>query len=461
MKNEVKEISSTVRILVVDDEANAAEGLKDLLESWGYEVAIAGNGKAGLEQVKRFQPSVILSDLVMPEMDGMQLLHALKEEGFSDLTTTIILSAHGNIDTAVEAIKKGAYDFLTKPLDVVRLKILLENITKRGRLEQEMNLLKDKVRKLGTFGKLNGSTPKMKSVFKQIQVIAPTTASVLITGESGTGKELVAKAIHQNSKRKDKPYIAINCAAIPASLLENELFGHEKGAFTGAVAQEGGCFELADGGTIFLDEIGDMSSDMQTKLLRVLENGTLRRIGGKKEIHVDVRVIAATNKNLEEAVEEGAFREDLFYRLNVFSIKLPPLRERAEDIPLLAQTFVEEFNLKNDRLVKGISREAMNVLKKYSWPGNVREIKNVIERAVIVCRSEFIDIEDLPETLTTKAQKAPQIEFRLGQTMEEVEKHFLFHTISYVDGNKTKAAKLLDISLKTLHNKLAKYKSSI
>ncbi len=461
MSTPVPPFSPKVRVLVVDDEENAREGLADLLNSWGYEVAQACDGKAGFEMLKRFQPAIILTDLVMPEMDGLAFLRLLKEEGFLEHTVFIILSAHGNIDTAVEAIKKGAADFLTKPLDVVRLKILLENVVKRSRLEQEMSQLRDKVRKLGTFGKLNGSTPRMKNVFKQIQVIAPTNASVLINGESGTGKELVAKAVHQNSKRKDKPYIAINCAAIPESLLENELFGHEKGAFTGALAQDAGCFELADGGTIFLDEIGDMSADMQTKLLRVLENGTFRRIGGKKELQVDVRVIAATNRTLEEAVEEGGFREDLFYRLNVFTIKLPPLRERSEDIPLLAQTFIEEFNLKNDRAVKGLSREAMNLLKKYSFPGNVRELKNVIERAVIVCTSDTIDVQDLPETLTTKAHKAPTVEFRLGQTMDEVEKQFLFHTINYVDGNKTKAAKMLDISLKTLHNKLAKYKSSV
>lgn len=450
-----------LRVLVVDDEENAREGLKDLLESWGYDVAMAGDGKAGFEMVKRFQPAVILSDLVMENGDGLQLLNQLKEEGFLDHTTFIILSAHGNIETAVDAIKNGASDFLTKPLDVVRLKILLESISKRKLVDQEMIQLRDKVRKLGTFGRLNGSTPRMKAIFKQIQIIAPTNATVLITGESGTGKELVAKGVHQNSKRKDKPYIAINCAAIPESLLENELFGHEKGSFAGAIAQEEGCFELANGGTIFLDEVGDMSADMQTKLLRVLENGTFRRIGGKKEIQVDVRVIAATNKNLEEAVEEGTFREDLFYRLNVFSIKLPPLRERAEDVPLLAQTFIEEFNLKNDRHVKGMTREAMSLIKKYSWPGNVRELKNVIERAVIVCNSDYIDVADLPESMTSKAHKAPTVEFRLGQTMDEVEKQFLFSTISFVDGNKTKAAKMLDISLKTLHNKLAKYKSSI
>ncbi len=452
---------SKVRILVVDDEENAREGFEDLLQTWGYEVAHAGDGKAALELVKKFQPHVILTDLVMPELDGMQLLEKLKEEKLASEVTFVILSAHGNIDSAVEAIKKGAYDFLTKPVDVVRLKILLENVTKRLGVEQEMTSLRDKVRRLGTFGKLNGSTPRMKSVFKQIQVIAPTTASVLITGESGTGKELVAKAIHTQSKRKDKTFIAINCGAIPETLLENELFGHEKGAYTGANTQEQGCFEVADGGTIFLDEIGEMTPDMQTKLLRVLENGTFRRIGGKKELQVDVRVIAATNRDLEGLVEDGSFREDLFYRLNVFSIKLPPLRERSEDLPLLAQTFIEEFNLKNDKHIKGLSREALIVIKKYSWPGNVRELKNTIERAVIVCQGEFIDVADLPETMTSKAHKAPTVEFRLGQTMDDVEREFLFHTINYVDGNKTKAAKMLNISLKTLHNKLAKYKSSV
>lgn len=455
-------IAVKLRVLVVDDEPNAREGLQDLISSWGYDVAHAGDGRAAFEMVKKFQPQVIVSDLVMPEMDGLALLQTLKEEHLLDHTHFIMLSAHGNIDTAVEAVKKGASDFLIKPLDVVRLKIALEKLSKRSRLDLEMMQLKDKVRKLGTFGKLNGTTPKMKAVFKQIQIIAPTTASVLITGEAGTGKELVAKGIHQNSKRADKPYIALNCAAIPESLIENELFGHVKGALlSSAAAQEVGAFEAADGGTVFIDEIGELSLDLQTKLLRVLESGSVRRIGGKDEIQVDVRVIAATHRSLEDASEEGTFREDLFYRLNVFGIKLPPLRERAEDIPLLAQTFIEEFNLKNDRNIKGMTRETMNLLKKFSWPGNVRELKNVIERAIVVCKGEYIDVGDLPETLTTKAAKAPTIEFRLGQTMEEVEKQFLFHTIANVDGNKTKAAKMLDISLKTLHNKLSKYKSSV
>ncbi|TVQ76692.1 MAG: sigma-54-dependent Fis family transcriptional regulator [Bradymonadales bacterium] len=453
--------SPKIRVLVVDDEANAREGLHDLLETWGYEVLTAQDVRTGFDAVKKFQPAVIITDLKMPENDGMTLIHLLRDEQLMEHTHVIVLSAHGNIEKAVEAIKLGVEEFLTKPVDVSRLKILLERIENRNRVYEEMLLLRDKVRKLGTFGKLNGSTPKMKAVFKQIQVVAPASSPVLITGESGTGKELVAKAIHQNSKRKDKAFLPVNCAAIPASLLESELFGHEKGAFTGAVGQKLGCFELANHGSLFLDEIGEMSPDLQSKLLRVLEDGSFRRLGGKTEIKVDVRVIAATNRNLEEAVEEDGFREDLFYRLNVFQIELPPLRERSEDIPLLIQTFIEEFNLKNDRQVKGLSREALKTLKRYSFPGNVRELKNVIERAVIVSQNDVIEPEDLPENLTKKAQRAPSVEFNLGMSMEEIEKEWLFHTINFVNGNKTKAAKMLNISLKTLHNRLNKYKSSV
>jgi DNA-binding NtrC family response regulator len=441
-----------IRILVVDDEANAREGLKDLLEGWGFEVAVAEDGRVALEQIKRLQPAIVLSDLVMPNMDGLRLLESLREDDLLQTTTFIILSAHGNINTAVEAIKNGAYDFLTKPLDVVRLKIILEQLSKRSAFDKEILLLRDKVRKLGTFGRLNGSTPKMKAVFKQVQVIAPTSAPVLIGGESGTGKDLVAKAIHQNSKRADKPFIYFNCATIPGTMLEKELFGQ---------GSEPGCLELADGGSVFIDEVAEIPLDIQNKFLHFLESGSIRRVATKNEVQIDLRVIAATNKNLEESVEDGSFREDLYSRLNIFTIKIPALRERSEDILLLAQTFVEEFNLKNDRAVKGISKDAMHLLKSYSWPGNVRELKNVIERAVIVCKKEYIDVNDLPEALTSKAHKAPTVQFRLGQTIEDVEKEFLFHTLNFVDGNKTKAAKMLDISLKTLHNKLAKYKSSV
>jgi DNA-binding NtrC family response regulator len=454
-------VVAKMRVLVVDDEENAREGLKDLLESWGYEVMLAADGKQGLEMIRKSQPNVVLTDLVMPEMDGMSLLETAREAKLLQNISVIFMSAHGRIDTAVEAIKKGAYDFLTKPLDVVRLKILLENLSKRLVIDQEIIALKDKVRRLGTFGKLNGSTPQMKAIFKQIQMIAPTIAPVLISGEAGTGKELVAKAIHQNSKRKEKPYIVINCGAFPKSLLEAELFGAEKVSANGVVTTERGAIELADTGTIFLDEISEMSLDLQSKLLRFMEFGSFHREGGKKEVHADVRVVTATNKNLDEAVEEGSYREDLFHRLNVFSLKMPALRERSEDLPLLAQHFIEEFNLKCDKQVKGLSREALNIVKKYSWPGNVRELKNALERAVVVCTSDFIDVADLPENLTTKAEKTPTVSFRLGQTMEDVERDFLFHTINFVDGNKTKAAKMLDISLKTLHNKLTKYKSSI
>lgn len=452
---------SSIHILVVDDEANAREGLKDLLEGWGFRVSAASDGKEALELIKKLPANVIISDLVMPEMTGMDLLQRVNSDGLLPHTTFIMLTAYGNIETAVQAIKEGAYDFLTKPLDVVRLKILLERVVKRKSLDAEMALLKDKVRKLGKFGALNGTTPQMKAVFKQVQVVAPTLAPVFITGEAGTGKDLLAKAIHQNSKRSAEPYISINCHTIPPSMLEGELFGSEVPQPDGSVRIEPGAFGLADRGTLFVDEITDMPAEIQIKLLRALEESKIRRVGGKIDIPVNVRMIAATNKMPEECVEDGSLREDLFYRLSVFSIKIPPLRDRAEDIPLLAHTFMEEFNLKNDRHVKGFTDEVINLIKKYSWPGNVRELKNVIERAVILCKNDYIEIKDLPESLTSKAHKTPTIEFRVGQTMDEVEKQFLFHTLSHADGNKTKAAKTLDISLKTLHNKLSKYKSSI
>jgi two-component system, NtrC family, response regulator HydG len=443
---------SKIRVLLIDSAGQEREKLKALLENWGFEVTTADTGRIGYDLVKKIQPTIILSDLIVPEMDGLSVFEALKKDGVLDPIAFIFLSAHGNIDTAVEAIKKGAYDFLTKPLDIIRLKVLLETIAKRSSAAREMYALRDKVRKLGTFGKLNGSTAKMKAIFKLVEVMAPTTASILITGESGTGKDLLAKTIHQSSKRKDEPFISFNCKTIPEDLLEKELFGQ---------GNEPGSFELADHGTIFMDEIGSLAVELQGKLLHVLETGTIRKLGGKNESQVDVRVIAANHRSLEEAVEEDGFREDLLSQLNVFHVRIPALRERAEDIPLLGQNFIEEFNLKNDRNTKGISREALNLLKAYSWPGNVRELKNVIERSVIVCKEDYIGVADLPENLTSKAHKVPTVQFRLGQTMEDVEKDFLFNTLNYVDGNKTKAAKMLDISLKTLHNKLAKYKSSI
>ncbi len=449
-----------IRVLLLDPDDASRLNQKSLLETWNFEVGESRDAAEALEFIKKHEPAIVISDLVTPQLDGLKLLQSMRDKGMLETTSFVVLSSHADINAAVEAVKLGASDYLSKPVDVVRLKVLLEKISKTIANEREMRQLKDKVRKLGTFGRLNGSTPQMKSVFKQIQVIAPTSAYALIVGESGVGKELLAKAIHQNSKRHDKPYIAINCAAIPEALLEAELFGKEHDV-DGHSVREPGAFELADKGTLFLDEIAEVSLDLQSKILRVLEGGTLRHLGGKTEFSVDIRVIAATTHDLEQAVDEGTFREDLFYRLNVFSIKVPALRERAEDIPLLALTFVHEFNLKNDRHVHGFSHEALNLLKKYSWSGNVRELKNVVERAVVVCKGDTIEVTDLPEALTSKAKKAPTVEFRLGQTMDDVERDFLFHTLSFVDGNKTKAARMLNISLKTLHNKLAKYKSSV
>jgi len=457
----VKEETAKFKILVVEDEEQARRTMSDVLLTWGYDIETTENGQQAYERISKFHPTVILCDYEMPEMDGMALLNQLKEDALLEHTNFIMMSSHGTIDMAVEAVKKGASDFLRKPLDLVRLKLLLEKVTIRVDIEREVRALRDKVRRLGTFGKLNGTTPQMKNVFKQVQIIGPTTAAVLITGESGTGKQVVAKAIHSHSNRKDKPFLTVNCGAIPENLLEDELFGHEKGAIERAATQKAGFFEVANGGTLFLDEIDQMPSDIQARILEVLETGGFHRIGGKTEIQTDVRVVAATNASLDELVEEKSFSAELFYRLNVFTVQIPPLRDREEDIPLLAQHFIEEFNLKNDRQVKGLTKKALTIIKKYSWPGNVRELKNTIERAVIVCQSDFIEASDLPETLTSKVSLTPTIEFRLGQTVAEVEKHFLFHTINHVNGNKTKASKILGISLKTLHNKLNKYKSSI
>ncbi len=445
------------KILVVDDERSAREGLAELLASWGNVTESAADGNEGLAKVGTFQPHVMITDLTMPNMDGLALLKAVKSGPFKD-TAVVVLTAHGTIDGAVEAIREGAYDFLTKPLeDFVRLRLLIEKLAERQGLETEVRDLRSELERIRSFENLVGSTPVMKEVYRQIEVVAPSTASVLIHGASGTGKELVAKGIHNRSRRANGPFVAINCSAIPATLLESEIFGHERGAFTGAIARKEGCFEIAHGGTLFLDEIAEMPFELQSKFLRVLEDGKFRRLGGKDEIEVDVRVIAASNKDFRKAIAEKQFREDLYYRLNVFGLSLPSLSERAEDIPILAEHFVREFSARNRKGLKGISPEAMRILTGYAWPGNVRELKNVIERSVIMSTKSELTAVDLPESLTTSPDRAPQITLRVGCTMEEAEKEIIRRTLESTGGNKTRAAKILDISLKTLHNKLNEY----
>ncbi len=442
-------------ILVVDDEKNAREGLQELILSWGYNVESAADGESALQVMDKHDIDLVIADMIMPGIDGIELVKRIKEK--YPETAVIILTAQGSINSAVEAIKSGSYDYLTKPVDIVRLKHTIEQAFERLSMALEVKRLKRQLSQYGSFGDLIGNTPQMKEIFHLIEIAAPTSANVLITGASGTGKDLVARAIHNGSPRRKGPFIAINCSAIPETLLESEIFGHERGAFTGAEKTKEGCYELADGGTLFLDEISEMSPDMQAKLLRVLETGTFRRVGGKVERKADVRIVSASNADLEAAIKEGLFREDLYYRLNVFCIDLPPLKDRADDIPLLVQAFLEEFNRKNNRNIKAVDPEAMNLLKSHSWPGNVRELRNVIERATIVCKSNIISPADLPPHMRPRSSKKPTLTLQIGTKIEDIEREVVLRTLSYAGGNKTRAAKMLGISLKTLHNKVNKY----
>jgi DNA-binding NtrC family response regulator len=416
------------------------------------------NGRDALERIAHERPTIVLSDLVMPTMDGLELLRALKQQPDPEVTV-VLMTAQGSVETAVEAIKQGAYDYVSKPVDPQRLKILLDQIVERNGMSREMRVLRRQLREHGTFGKMIGGSDEMRRIYQVIEQAAPTSASVLVTGESGTGKELVAQTIHQLSPRASHPFVALNCAAIPDTLLESELFGHEKGAFTGAIARRAGCFELANRGTLFLDEIAEMTPVTQAKLLRVLQERTFRTLGGSREQAVDIRVVAATNAEPTEAVRLGKLREDLYYRLNVFAIRLPPLRERKDDIPLLAEAFIREFNARNNRSVTGVNDRVAQMFQRHDWPGNVRELRNVIERATIVARGSAIDVQDLP-TLTSGSAPAPAagVGLAAGTTVDEAERKLIELTLEHTGGNKTRAADLLGISLKTLHNKLNRMK---
>jgi DNA-binding NtrC family response regulator len=444
------------RVLIVEDEPAARIGLEQLVKSWGFLAESAGDGEEALEKVTTFRPAIVITDLVMPRMDGLSLLRALQQQGAD--VTTLLLTAQGTVETAVEAMKEGAYDYLTKPVDLQRLKILLDKIVERLETMREVKALRRQLRENGTFGSMIGNSPEMRKIYQVIEQAAPTGASVLITGESGTGKELVAQTIHQLSPRATFPFVAINCAAIPETLLESEIFGHEKGAFTGAAERRQGCFELADRGTIFLDEIGEMTPTTQVKLLRVLQERKFRRVGGRVEQSVDVRVLAATNMDPLDAVQKGKLREDLYYRLNVFAMRLPSLRERKEDLALLIQAFINEFNSRNQRSIVGVDQQAMRMLEQYGWPGNVRELRNVIERATILAPGPFIESKHLPPSLVEEppVSQQPQVALAPGITVEEAERRLIMMTLEHTRDNKTRAAEILGISLKTLHNKLNK-----
>ncbi len=444
------------KILIADDEEPVLFGLTELLKEEGYQVSAARDGQEAMERLKNKDYGLLLADLKMPKLDGIQILDAIKRENI--LTEVIIITGKGSIATAVEAMKAGAYDYLTKPVEPDRLRTIIPKALEHHRLLVSHRNLEQQIQELTRYEDIIGQSPQIQKVYKLIDAVADSTANVIITGESGTGKELVAQAIHQKSSRCHEPFIAVNCSAFPEQILENELFGHEKGAFTGALNEKPGCFEMAHRGTLFLDEIGEMSQETQAKILRALEERRFRRLGGKKEIEVDVRVVAATNRNLKQALEEKLLREDLYYRLAVVEIDIPPLRERVEDIPLLISEFLNYFNHKNQKNIIGLAATCRDILMKYPWPGNVRELKNVIERAVILTTSDKIDMNVLPERILTYKFEKPAIMIPLGMTVEEAEKQLIFRTLEMEKNNKTKAAKTLGISLKTLHNKLGKFR---
>jgi DNA-binding NtrC family response regulator len=453
------ELEPTVgeRVLIVEDDPATRSGLAELVQAWGFQTAEAPDGEEAMRKVTTFRPAIIVSDLVMPRMGGSDLLRALKDQ-LSDITF-ILLTAQGTVDSAVEMIKEGAYDYLSKPVEPQRLQILLQKAVERQDTLREVRALRRQLREQGSFGRIIGNSPGIRTVYRVIEQSAPTGASVLISGESGTGKELVAQTIHELSPRVSFPFVAINCSAIPETLLESEIFGHEKGAFTGATDRRTGVFELAHRGTLFLDEIAEMMPATQVKLLRVLQERIFRRLGGRQEITVDVRVIAATNVNPQDAVNNGKLREDLFYRLNVFAIDLPPLRERREDIPLLVQTFLTEFNRTNAKGIRAVDQEAMYIMERYPWPGNIRELRNVIERATILAESEFIEPRHLPPTLISRGEASlPTLTIAPGTTVDEAERQLILLTLDHTRNNKTRAAEILGISLKTLHNKLNRMK---
>jgi DNA-binding NtrC family response regulator len=445
------------RVLIVEDDPSTRTGLSELVQAWGFQTDEAGDGEEAMRKVTTFRPAIIVSDLVMPRMGGADLLRALKDQ-LSDITF-ILLTAQGTVESAVEAIKEGAYDYLSKPVDPQRLQILLQKSVERQETLREVRHLRRQLREQGSFGRIIGNSPGIRKVYRVIEQSAPTSASVLISGESGTGKELIAQTIHELSPRASFPFVAINCAAIPETLLESEIFGHEKGAFTGASDRRTGVFELAHRGTLFLDEIAEMMPATQVKLLRVLQERIFRRLGGRQEITVDVRVIAATNVNPQDAVHNGKLREDLFYRLNVFAIDLPPLRERREDIPLLVQTFLSEFNRTNGKGIRAVDQDTMYILERYPWPGNIRELRNVIERATILAESEFIEPRHLPPSLLARGEETlPTLTISPGTTVDEAERRLILLTLEHTRNNKTRAAEILGISLKTLHNKLNRMK---
>lgn len=464
-------MQSAVKVLIVEDEPHALMGLAELISGWGYRTETARDGVEGWEKVLAWEPAIVVTDLKMPRMDGLGLLAKMSEESsaVNANVAVVLLTAQGSIQVAVDAMKMGAYDFLQKPVDAARLRTILNNATRQRDTAIELEVARRRLRETGVLGSMVGTSRAMKDIFSLIEQIAPSNVSVLITGESGTGKELVARTLHDLSPRRSRPFVAVNCAAIPESLIESELFGHEKGSFTGAVERRAGCFELATGGTLLLDELGEMPVGTQAKLLRVLEERKLRRLGARTEQEVDVRVLAATNRDPTEAVARGELRSDLFYRLNVFHIDLPPLRAHLEDLPAMADAMILEMNQKHGRRVSGVGQSILDRMMAYDWPGNARELRNTIERAVILCPDGTpLDAAHLPPTFGKAQAQAQQalafdaniVAVRVGTTVDEAERMLIVRTLESTGQNKTRAAEILGVSLKTLHNKLKEYSHS-
>jgi DNA-binding NtrC family response regulator len=448
-------------ILVVDDELGIRNLLKTVLKAEGYTVRTAENGQEAVEAVRESLPDLILCDIKMPVKDGIEALKEIRE--ISDDVLVVMLTAHGTIDTAVQAMKLGARDYLRKPFDVEELKVKIRRELDHADLRRTTRHYQEEAGLKYGLDRIVGQDPKMAAIYDLIRTVAPTRSTVLIRGESGTGKELIAGAIHYLSPRRNKPFVKVNCAAISEDLLESELFGHEKGAFTGAIRSNEGKFVMADGGSILLDEVSEMSAKLQAKLLRVLQEREVDKVGGREPVKVDVRMMATTNRNLEEYIKRGDFREDLFYRLNVVAIEFPPLRERKSDIPMLVNHFIDKYNKEMNKRITGISKEVESLLWKCDWPGNVRQLENVIERAVVLARNAVIGVDDLPLELRDSSPdrllpngNGPSV----GMTVGEMERDLIFRTLETVGDNRTKAADMLGISIRTLRNKLNEYREA-
>ncbi|MBT3220670.1 MAG: sigma-54-dependent Fis family transcriptional regulator, partial [Proteobacteria bacterium] len=441
-------------ILVADDDASNRETMERIFTREGYDVCHAASGREAMEQLRKRDIDLVLTDLKMPGMSGIDLLKAART--LNPELEVVVMTAYGTVETAVEAMKEGAYDFVSKPLKRIELVTCVGKALEKRQLKMENQRLREQLKALGE-GEIVGRSSSMRSLLDEVEQVAPSDATVLVSGESGTGKGRLAKLLHRLSRRRERRFVTVNCAALPETLLESELFGYEKGAFTGATRRKEGRFDLANGGTLFLDEITEMKPNVQVKLLRVLQDGEYERVGGTDTLRADVRIIAATNRDIEADVAEGRFREDLFYRLNVIRVPVPPLRERQDDIPVLAQHFLVRFARKNGKELRGFTQKATETLASWRWPGNVRELENAIERAVVLCRDNWIGLDDLPKAVRQGAGERQMVSFPVGTTLKTVERRIIEETLKYCDGDKILAATLMGITARTIYRREAEW----